>query len=328
MPALSRREFGGVLIAGLPLAAALRPMSLSASEVPLWVTTSSFRDLPRVEGRDNLDDLIRALQAAGATHVELALANLEPAPPSVAPVMGGSAAYPKRIVLSPEQVAATNSVARAELRAWRLQTPLSVFDQARGKLAGAGLTVHACALPYNDSFSDEEIDATFRQVKTLGVKTVSTPLTMAMARRLAPFAERHEVSVAIHNQVDGNSSGAIDTPALKDALALSRAFSLRLDIGNLTASNCDAVAELRAYASAGSRVSYVVLKDRLRNGGASQPFGEGDTPIKKVLGLIGTSTWSLPAAIEYDYVGLRSAIEEVKTSLSYCRGALSTNASR
>ena len=328
MVKLSRREFGGALMAGVPLAAVLRPLAFSASEVPLWVTTSSFRDLPRIEGRDNLDDVIRALQAAGTTHVELALANLEPAPPSVAPVMGGSAAYPKRIVLTPEQVAATNSVARAELRAWRLQTPLSVFEQARSKLTAAGLTVHACALAYNDSFSNEEIDATFRQIKALGVKSVSTPLTMAMARRLAPFAERHDVSVAIHNQVDGNSSGAIDTPALKDALALSRAFTLKLDVGNLTASNCDAVAELRAHASMGSRVSYVLLKDRLRNGGASQPFGEGDTPIKKVLSLIGTLNWSLPAAIEYDYVGLRSPVDEVKASLNYCRGALATAASR
>ena len=99
--------------------------------MPIGVSTSSFRDLPRVPGRDNLDEVIRALQAVRATHVELAFANLEPAPPSTAPVMGGSAAYPRRIVLTPEQVAATNSVARAELRAWRLQTPASVFEQMR-----------------------------------------------------------------------------------------------------------------------------------------------------------------------------------------------------
>ena len=265
--------------------------------------------------------MIRALKAVGATHVELALANLEPAPPSTAPVMGGSAAYPRRIVMTPEQVAATNSVARAELRAWRLQTPAGVFDQARGKLAAAGLTVHACALAYNDSFSDDEIDATFRQVKALGVTTVSSPLTMATARRLAPFAERHQVSVAIHNQVDGNPAGAIDTPALKQALALSPAFTLKLDIGNLTASNCDAVAELREYRS---RVSYVLVRDRLRNGGASQPFGEGDTPIKKVLSALATSPPAIPAAIEYDYVGLRSPVDELKASVAFCQSFISS----
>jgi sugar phosphate isomerase/epimerase len=318
MAVLSRREFGGVLVAGLPFAAVIGSVRVSAAEVPIWVSTSSFRDLPRVPGRDNLDEVIRALQAVRATHVELSLANLEPAPPSTAPVMGGSAAYPKRIVLTPEQVAATNSVARAELQAWRLQAPASLFEQMRGRLASAGITVHACALSYNDSFSDDEIDATFRQVKTLGVTTVNSPLTMAMARRLAPFADRHHVTVAIHNQVDGNPAGAIDTPALKQALALSPAFRLKLDAGNLTASNCDAVAELHEHRS---RLSCVVLRDRLRNGGASQPFGEGDTPINKVLSALGTSTSGVPALIEYDYVGLRSSVDELKASLAYCRTA-------
>jgi sugar phosphate isomerase/epimerase len=324
MAPLSRREFGGALIAGLPLAAVLRSTGLSAAELPIGVSTSSFRDLPRVTGRDNLDDVMKALKAVRATHVELAFANLEPAPPSVAPVMGGSAAYPRRIVLTPEQVAATNSVAREELRAWRLNAPDKAFEYMRGKLAAAGLTVRACALSYNDSFSDAEIDVTFRQAKALGVTTVSSPLTMAMARRLVPFIQRHQVSVAIHNQVDGNPDGAIAAPALKEALALSPAFTLKFDVGNITASNRDAVAALREHRS---RVSYVVLRDRLRNGGASQPFGEGDTPIRNVLALAGSSP-AIPVVVEYDYVGLRSSVDELKASVAYCRAAMATTSSR
>jgi hypothetical protein len=324
MAVLSRREFGGA-IAALPLAAVMGPARPSASETPLWVSTSSFRDLPRVPGRDNLDEVMRALQAVRATHVELAFANLEPAPPSTAPVMGGSAAYPRRIVMTPEEVAATNSSARAALRAWRLQAPAGVFDQMRGRLASGGLTVHACALACNDSFSDDEIDATFRHARALGVTTVSSPLTMAMARRLVPFAQRHQVSVAIHNQVDGNPGGAIDTPALKDALALSPAFTLKLDIANLTASNRDAVAELHEYRS---RVSYVLVRDRLRNGGASQPFGEGDTPIRRVLAVLQGPASGIPAVIEYDYVGLRSSVDELTASIAYCRAATGMTSSR
>lgn len=321
MAVLSRRAFGGVLLAGLPCAAVFRSVALSAAESAVWVSTSSFRDLPRVAGRDNLDGVIRALRAVGATHVELALANLEPAPPSTAAVMGGSTAYPKRIVMTPEEVAATNSSARAALRTWRMQTPVALFGEARREIAAAGLTVHACALAYNDSFSDDEIDATLRQAKALGVTIVSSPLTMAMARRLAPFAERHQVSVAIHNQADRNPAGAIDTPALEEALALSPAFMLKLDVGNLTASNHDAVAALREYRS---RVAFVLLKDRLRNGGASQPFGEGDTPIGDVLAVLGGSASGIPAAIEYDYVGLHSSVDELKASLAYCRAAMAS----
>ena len=313
MPQLSRREFGGALIVGLPLATVMGSTRLSAAEVTVGVSTTSFRDLPRVTGRDNLDDVIRALQAV-ATHVELGLANLEPAPPSTAPVMGGSAAYPRRIVMTPEEVAATNTSARSALRTWRLHAPAALFEEMRARLASAGITVHACALSYNESFSDDEIDATFSQVKALGVTTVSSPLTMATAVRLVPFAERHQVSVAIHNQTDGNPAGAIDTPAIRRALALSPAFTLKLDIGNLTASNCDAVAELREYRS---RVSYVLVRDRLRNGGASQPFGEGDTPIRSVLDVLKASAPAIPALVEYDYVGLRSSVDELRASLTY-----------
>ena len=297
MTALSRREFGRVVIAGVPVAAVMGSTRLTvARPVVLGVSTSSFRDFPRVTGRDNVDDVIGALRAVGATHVELALANVEPAPPSTAPFMGGSPAYPQRIVFTPEQIASMNASARAALRTWRSRTAPYFFEAVRGKFAAAGIDVHACALAYDDSFTDAEIDDTFRQVKALGVTTVSSPLTMATAARLVPFAERHQISVAIHNQVDRNAAGAIATPQLKDALALSPAFKLKLDIGNLTASNCDAVAELRDHQA---RVSHVLVRDRLRNGGTSQHFGEGDTPINGVLAVLKTSASSIPALVEY-----------------------------
>jgi len=313
------------VIAGLPLAALVRSGAPSSPALPVGVTSTSFRDLPRVAGRDNLDAVIRSLQAAGIAHAELSFTNLEPAPPSTAPVMGGSAAYPRRIVLTPEEVAASDSSARAALRAWRLQVPPAPFEQMRGRLAAAGVSVHACALAFNDAFSDDEIDATFRQARAVGVTTISSPLTMAMAKRLVPFAERHHVSVAIHNQTDANAQGAIDTPALERALALSPAFTLKLDIGNLTASNRDAVAELQDYRA---RVAYVVVRDRLRNGGASQPFGEGDTPIGAVLAALRSSAPAIPAVVEYDYVGLRSTVDEVKACVQYCRASLGTAAAR
>jgi sugar phosphate isomerase/epimerase len=315
MTMYSRREFGRVFVAGVPLAAAIASVRLGADgQLALGVSTSSFRDLPRVTGRDNVDAVIGALQAVRAKHIELALANIEPAPPSTAPFMGGSPAYPRRVVLTPEQIAATNSQYRIGLRMWRGQTPLSSFDTVRGAFAAAGITLHACAIAYDESFTDDEIDATFRQAKALGVTTVSSPLTMAVAARLVPFAERHQLFVAIHNQVDGNSAGSIATPDLNRALALSSAFKLALDIGNLTASNCDAVAELREHHG---RVSHVLVKDRLRNGGASQPFGEGDTPIAGVLDVLRTSARSIPALVEYDYVGLHSPVEEVTASVAY-----------
>jgi hypothetical protein len=315
MTPLSRREFGKVVVVGLPLSAVLGSIRLAAlTDVVLGVSTSSLRELPRVTGRDNVDDVIKSLKSVGVTHIELAMANVEPAPPSTAPVMGGSNSYPRRIVLSPEEVAATNAGARAALRKWRLQTGAGMFDGVRARFAAAGITLHACSIGFNDSFTDAEIDATFRQVKALGVSTISSPMTLAMAKRLVPFAEKHHVAVAMHNQMDGNTAWMIATPQLAAALALSPAFRLKLDIGHLTASNHDAVAAFREYQS---RVSFVSVRDRLRNGGASQPFGEGDTPIAKVLNVLASSTTAIPAFVDYDYIGLRSPIDEVAASIAY-----------
>jgi sugar phosphate isomerase/epimerase len=317
MPGISRRDFGTIVLATGPLAVVVRPVALWATPpLTLGVTTSSFRGLPRVPGTSNVDDVLHALKTVGATHVELALAHIEPAPPSVAPFTGGSPAYPRLIVLSPEQVASTNARARSDLRTWRLGAGLDVFERVRTQFASAGVTVVACSVSYNDSFTDEEIDVTFRQVKALGSTTVSSPLTMAMARRLVPFAERHQLTVAIHNQESGHAAGMIAALELEAALGLSSRFSLKLDVGNLTASGGDAVAVLSAHRA---RVSHVVLKDRLRSGGVAQPFGEGDTPIRAVLSLLKTSAASIPALVEYDYVGLRPVVDEVGVSLDYVR---------
>ena len=39
-----------------------------------------------------------------------------------------------------------------------------MFEQMRGTLASAGITPHSCTVALDSSFTDEEIDATFRQV--------------------------------------------------------------------------------------------------------------------------------------------------------------------
>jgi sugar phosphate isomerase/epimerase len=317
MTAVSRRQFGSAVLAGFPMAAAMSPASrVMAGRVVVGVATSSFRELPRVVGRDNLDDVLGALREVGAIHVELALSSIEPAPPSVAPRLGGSAAYPRRIVLSPEEVAATNADAREALRRWRLDTPASHFAHVGRTLSAAGLTVHSASLAFNSSFTDEELDATFLQARSMGVPRLSSPLTMAMARRLARFAERHGVAVVIHNQVDGSEAGYVGTTELAAALDVSPAFCLKFDIGNIAASNRDAVAELRRHES---RIAHVVVRDRLRNGGPSQPLGEGDTPVAAVMAALRTSNRPIPAFVDYDYVGLHSAADEVAAALAYLR---------
>ena len=321
MAGVSRREFGAIVFAGVPVASMLRSVPLiAAGRLTLGVTTSSFRELARVDGRDNVDDVIRALRAVRATDVELALANVEPAPPSTAPFMGGTPAYPRVIVLTPEEIAATNAHARRQLRGWRLQTGIGPFEGAKAKMAAAGITMHACALTYNDSFTDEEIDATFRQIKALGVNTVASPLTMAMAIRLAPL-----LSGTRSLSRSTTRWTATRSARLRRLSSLTRYGCRRRSRSSWTSatSRHPTVTQWRRFREHQARVSHVVIRDRLRNGGASQPFGEGDTPIPVVLNLLITSGASIPALVEYDYIGLRSAVDEVAASLNYLAQAAS-----
>src|SRR5437762_292634 len=142
MTAFSRREFGKIVIAGVPLAAGFASSRVAAAgQVPFGVTTTSFRELARIQGRDNVDDVIRALGAVGATRVDLSLANVEPPPPNTGSFIGGTPAYPARITFTPEQVASMNAYYRAGLREWRLETSLDHFKAAGQKFSAAGMTL-------------------------------------------------------------------------------------------------------------------------------------------------------------------------------------------
>ncbi len=179
----------------------------------------------------------------------------------------------------------------------------------------------ACSLSYDDSFTDEEIEATFRQVKALGVATISSPMSMATARRIVPFAERHGVTVAIHNQADGNQAGAIATPAvIRGARALA-AFRLKLDVGNRH--RVQRRSGGRACARHQSRVAHVLVRgspaERRQQPATS---AKATRRFRRLVKRLKTSQLQIPALVEYDYIGLHPSVDEVTASLRYVTKAI------
>jgi sugar phosphate isomerase/epimerase len=317
---ISRRDFSKVALAGLPAAAAWSaPADLA---VRLGVATYSFRDMLRTPGRDNVDDVIKALQFAGAREVELSSANTEPAGPNSGPaVPPPPSAYPPPIKPpSPEEVAAAKLAVRNALRSWRLATPAAGHAAIRAKFDAAGISIFAYRVDYDASFTDDEIDVTFRQAKALGVRTISSTTTLTGARRIAPFADRHALAVALHNTANIKDPDAIATPqSFRTALALSKSFHLNLDIGNFTAANFEAVAFIQENLAS---ISHIQIKDRTRNGGSNERFGDGDTPIQDVLRLVKQKQLAIPVFVEYEYIGLGAPPEEVRKCLAYAKAAL------
>jgi sugar phosphate isomerase/epimerase len=301
---ISRRQFARVAAAGFVLPAFTRRRALAApiNGVRVGVQTYSFRELPRPEGGDAVGPIIDAMRACGLDECELWSPQIEPAPGSR------------------PSTADERQQVRAGLRRWRVATPLSHFAGIRRQFADAGITVFAYNLSFNDSFSDEEIDRGFEHARALGADIITASTTLSVAKRVARFAEKHRMPVAMHNHSNVTDPNEFATPAsFTTALAMSPWFRVNLDIGHFTAANFDALAFIEAHHA---RITNLHLKDRQRNQGANTPWGEGDSPIRETLAWLKARRSPIRAYIEYEYKGARGAVEEVKACLAYATKAL------
>ena len=300
----SRRDFVKLAGAGLPLAGLLPVQAWGAKinstvkGVRLGTITYSFRDFPRIPGKDNADAIIKALTDCGIGEIELFSPNIEPGRAS------GIAA----------------DKAREELRQWRLATPMDYFKGMRKKFDDAGINLYAYTINYNTDFTDPEIDKTFEQAKAMGVGTIATSTRVSMTKRLLGFADRHKVYVAFHGHAEYDKPDEFSTPAtFQQALDMSKYAKVNLDIGHYTAANQDPIAYIEQHHD---RISHLHMKDRKKNKGENTEWGQGDTPIKEVLVLLRDKKYPIPAFIEYEYKGTGTSIEEVKKCMAYMRQAL------
>jgi sugar phosphate isomerase/epimerase len=302
----TRREFGKLTLAGLTLPALGSLVDSVVSGVHLGVQTYSFRDMTK--GRnDAVDIVVKAISDCGLSECELFAAQVEP--PSGAGG-GGRGAAP-----SPEA-----QKARDDLRKWRLETPMDHFRAVRKKFNDAGVSIYAYNYSFNRGFSNEEIDRGFDMAKALGAEIITASTTLDVAKRVAPFAEKHNMVVAMHGHSNLKDPNEFATPdSFAAAMKMSKQFKVNLDIGHFTAANFDAVAYIREHHA---DITNLHLKDRKKNEGDNMPWGQGDTPIKEVLLLLKKERWPIRAYIEYEYNGSGTPVEEVKKSYEYAKQAL------
>ena len=141
-----------------------------------------------------------------------------------------------------------------------------------------------------------------------------------MAKRVAPFADKHRMPVAYHGHSNVADPDEVATPAsFATCLSYSKYHTVNLDIGHFTAAGFDPVAFITANHA---RITNLHLKDRRTpaNGGANLPWGQGDTPIKGVLQLLSREKWDIPANIEFEYPG--DPLVEIPKCLQFCKDAL------
>ena len=250
--------------------------------VTIGVQSYSFRDR-------SLPDAIAGMQKVGLRSCELWQDHVEP-----------------------------RGVSRDEKRKWRETVGLDHFHRVRDQFAKASIALSAYNISFRDDFSDAEIERGFEMAAALGAPAITASANVKTTARIAPVAARHKMKVGVHNHSRIDPNEFATSKSLTDALQAGPFIAVNLDIGHFTAANEDAVAFLQQHHA---RIVTLHLKDRKRDQGANVPFGEGDTPIVKVLTLLQQNGWPIPANIEYEYNG-GDSVAEVGKCLAYCRNAL------
>ena len=301
MTTISRREFGALTLSALALPRLAAGQTVGG--VRLGVQTYSFRELARTPGGDQTAAIIDAMRTCGLTDCELWSPQIEPA------AAGGRGR-------TPEQV----REAREALRTWRVSTPLDHFRGIKDAFARAGASIYAYNYSFGNDFTDAEIDRGFEHARALGAEIITASTNLTVAKRVAPFAEKHKMAVAVHNHSNTKDPNEFATPeSFAAAMSMSRYFKVNLDIGHFTAANYDPVAYLREHHN---DITNLHLKDRKRDQGDNTPWGTGDTKIREVLALLKREKWPIRAYIEYEYRGTAGAVEEVKKCFDYAKAAL------
>lgn len=346
----SRREIGKMALAGLAVPYAFGTRLLADTRfggVLIGIQSYSFRTIQDAEA------IVAAIADMGFSEVELmsnhaeALAGAPTGRPE-APARGagrGAAARgnagagagnapatpadaPRggrrgRAEPTPEQRAAQQA-AEEELRKWRMAATPATWAPVKKKFADAGVELRY--LTYNMNVTrttDEEIEYAFSMAAALGVKAITTSTQVSMAKRVAPFAERHRMPVAFHGHDTVSNPDEVSTEAtFEQVLAVSPMLMANLDIGHYTAAGGDPVAFLERHHD---RITNLHLKDRTPpppggGRGGNLPFGQGTTPIKEVLLLLERTRWDIPANIEFEYGG--DPLVEVPKCVEFCRAIL------
>jgi sugar phosphate isomerase/epimerase len=197
---------------------------------------------------------------------------------------------------------------------------LQTFRAVRDKYNEAGIETVAYTFDMKGDFTDADLDRGFRMATALGVNRIATSTTFTVAERLAPLMEKYGMEVAFHGHADAADPNQFAGPdLLKRVLAMSRYARINLDIGQFTAAGFDPVAFIRDQHA---NIPVLHMRDGRKRHDTKIPWGDGGTPIKEVLQLLGRERYPVFADIEYDYDGPSGMVAEIEECFRYCKSAL------
>ena len=228
---------------------------------------------------------------------------------------------------TPEQIAAQQAAAD-ELRKWRLSAPLARVREVRKLFNDAGVSIYAYkpdGMQKNMQTSDAEFDYVFSIASALGASHLTMELpagenAVPLMKRLAAFAEKHNVAVGYHTHGQGSMT------AFDEAMALSKWNMINVDLGHYVAAGNVGGSPIQFLEKHHARVASFHLKDRTlpEHCSLTVPFGKGDGQIAAILQTMRKNKWTFPATVELEspVPADSDAVQEVRKSVEFARQAL------
>ena len=201
---------------------------------------------------------------------------------------------------TPEMEAAQKKIAD-----WKMAANAATWKGVKKKFNDVGVDVQILCYNMNLNTKDDEIDYAFQMARDLGVRAISCSTTVAVAKRVAPFADKYKIMWAGHGHANIYDDEEFARPeTFRKIMSYSKYIGVNLDIGHFTSAGYD---PLTFIPEIHDRITNIHLKDSFKPDkcgvlkGPTQPWGLGETPIKEVLLLMKKNKYKFPANIELEY---------------------------
>jgi len=187
---------------------------------------------------------------------------------------------------------------------WKKGATAARWKDVRKKFNDAGVDVQILCYNMNLNTTPEEMDYAFQMARDLGVRAMSCSTTVTVAKRVAPFADKYKIMWGGHGHFNIYDPEEFAKPeTFREIMGFGKYIGVNLDIGHFTQAGYD---PLTFIPEIHDRITNLHLKDSNKPdkcgvAAPTQPWGQGQTPIKEVLQLMRKNKYKFPANIELEY---------------------------
>jgi hypothetical protein len=283
--------------------------------VQVGAITYSWRSMP-----GTAEDILQYCLSTGISTIELMADVAE----KYAGLPQGPAKPAPGVMLSDSEIASYEKAtleAKEAQRVWRISASMKKFEELRKLYNDAGVSIHIAKFS-PDSWTDQEIEYSFKAARALGAKGVSNEIGDNAASRLGPAARKMGMYAILHQHLQPGEPGW----TFDKFLQYSPAVMLNFDAGHYfgaTGLHPNGIIE-RLH----DRIVSIHMKDKTgpksSPANTNMPWGKGETPIADILLLLKKNKWPIFADIELEYPIPEGsdAVAEVKKCVEFCKNVL------